>query len=552
MTQNIIIRLENINKKIIVHLFLISSIIFLILIISYFNHIYDWDTLSDILLPSKSSFSNYIGHTKNFSVFLPVSAIILSSYIDPLTFLYIHIFFSLFFTNILLYYIIFTLTRNQLLAFLSNIFFISISSIINVTVFLDDNIFPLPFILLSIYFIVYRNQFKLAGFFLGIAILYHFQYLIFIPIIIIFTFFERKNMKLKGKSLLEFIISLIIVFFSFFTLYLFIVDKDFSTLFNFQGYVNNPSWSLFAIEGISNIPVWILSWIFSSVNFFSSFTVDIYLLNFIQNFDDFFTLIIIIPTIFINYLCLLNSFKTNISFLQKKFNWTNPKEAFLFINPIILIISYIFTLFYEYSSPERWIHLIPFLIINFSIYFDYLKKNKSNSYELKFLKSFFLGTNLLGLVLTLILLLMTAQASTNNLEVNDFHEIQPNINIIKDLINNVPDDKFFILGPFFLWGMVSYYRLANTFYFNEFEWDNIKYSGISWENGISMILSEEDFAYSINNMMSSNNTIFVHSSAKKFVLSLNLEINLSLFIDLSNETHDFKKFTENAIYILHK
>ena len=351
-----LIRFVKLNYPLLIFIFVISS---LSSVFIFFSQQYDWDILNDVIIPLKNNPGVLPSQVKSFSFLLPVLVTLGSNFTDPLIILYFISFLSLFSTLLLTALIVMKFVSNKFTIYISVLAIFCFNSLIYVIFYLDDNLIPLPFILLAILFFL-NNKYVLSGLSSGLALSFHLQSSIVIVAIIltIFIFSEKEVLRLR---LFQFIISFLSVYAFFFALYLLVKVTGMPVFNDFSLFVSNNQWSLlsnndalssrFIIQWLlNNFLIGMISMVMPIPDSFSGFNLLIVIVYCFIVLS--FFLMLLMYVIF-----MIQILKNSRNIVNNSGIHTPELKSLVLIAFFVFIITFISNFLYDVSSKERCFNL---------------------------------------------------------------------------------------------------------------------------------------------------------------------------------------------------
>ncbi len=465
-----------------------SSVIGLLIFFSYY---FDEDAVFQVLIPLKLSTLS-LKNIRPYAMLFPVILLVNSSYLNPLIGFLILGISSGVGTAFLVYWITISQTNNRIMGILCMLLILIINGFQLIFRSLDDNIFPLPFILLSFYLIFIEtqqsaeNRRKLrtfgGGLLLSIAIAFHLQMVILMPLLVFFPFTDYR-IRLKHRLLNSLIAFLGIV--SFF-IPLFFLLMNARGLLSIEILTSPSKYIPFVFTGNllakkqtdTNLIGWIFQWLEGMITFSSPFIL----------FDPPGILFFIPSIIWFGFIIGIPLYSVLKLFQEQK-----KSNLFVTWGFMAFIMTCIYTIIFEAENPERWTQAIPFLVINLGIGLDKVGKTTNfwNRISQKFNitrilevfsspKRWISNYRLFGFLMVCLVLAKYYAGfgyAVLSPTVNDWPD--PNKIIIDEIVQIIPENAPLILGEFFKWQMVSYYHFVWTIYVH---WDGQLQEAVICEN----------------------------------------------------------------------
>ena len=507
-----LIRFVKLNYPLLIFIFVISS---LSSVFIFFSQQYDWDILNDVIIPLKNNPGVLPSQVKSFSFLLPVLVTLGSNFTDPLIILYFISFLSLFSTLLLTALIVMKFVSNKFTIYISVLAIFCFNSLIYVIFYLDDNLIPLPFILLAILFFL-NNKYVLSGLSSGLALSFHLQSSIVIVAIIltIFIFSEKEVLRLR---LFQFIISFLSVYAFFFALYLLVKVTGMPVFNDFSLFVSNNQWSLlsnndalssrFIIQWLlNNFLIGMISMVMPIPDSFSGFNLLIVIVYCFIVLS--FFLMLLMYVIF-----MIQILKNSRNIVNNSGIHTPELKSLVLIAFFVFIITFISNFLYDGASKERWVNLALIIIPTFIIILNSLEIHLANIHPIRYIKVSFL------------VILISAGLGNGIIQIYDVtgepsfanksNQIDPifNINDEHKILEDINANSLVIFGSMNYYGMISYYRSSDTIYLEQSGPND--FVGVLWNSSLKspVILSSIVIDKSINFDLAMNKTVFVHSSA---------------------------------------
>lgn len=507
-----LIRFVKLNYPLLIFIFVISS---LSSVFIFFSQQYDWDILNDVIIPLKNNPGVLPSQVKSFSFLLPVLVTLGSNFTDPLIILYFISFLSLFSTLLLTALIVMKFVSNKFTIYISVLAIFCFNSLIYVIFYLDDNLIPLPFILLAILFFL-NNKYVLSGLSSGLALSFHLQSSIVIVAIIltIFIFSEKEVLRLR---LFQFIISFLSVYAFFFALYLLVKVTGMPVFNDFSLFVSNNQWSLlsnndalssrFIIQWLlNNFLIGMISMVMPIPDSFSGFNLLIVIVYCFIVLS--FFLMLLMYVIF-----MIQILKNSRNIVNNSGIHTPELKSLVLIAFFVFIITFISNFLYDGASKERWVNLALIIIPTFIIILNSLEIHLANIHPIRYIKVSFL------------VILISAGLGNGIIQIYDVtgepsfanksNQIDPifNINDEHKILEDINANSLVIFGSMNYYGMISYYRSSDTIYLEQSGPND--FVGVLWNSSLKspVILSSIVIDKTINFDLAMNKTVFVHSSA---------------------------------------
>ena len=507
-----LIRFVKLNYPLLIFIFVISS---LSSVFIFFSQQYDWDILNDVIIPLKNNPGVLPSQVKSFSFLLPVLVTLGSNFTDPLIVLYFISFLSLFSTLLLTALIVMKFVSNKFTIYISVLAIFCFNSLIYVIFYLDDNLIPLPFILLAILFFL-NNKYVLSGLSSGLALSFHLQSSIVIVAIIltIFIFSEKEVLRLR---LFQFIISFLSVYAFFFALYLLVKVTGMPVFNDFSLFVSNNQWSLlsnndalssrFIIQWLlNNFLIGMISMVMPIPDSFSGFNLLIVIVYCFIVLS--FFLMLLMYVIF-----MIQILKNSRNIVNNSGIHTPELKSLVLIAFFVFIITFISNFLYDGASKERWVNLALIIIPTFIIILNSLEIHLANIHPIRYIKVSFL------------VILISAGLGNGIIQIYDVtgepsfanksNQIDPifNINDEHKILEDINANSLVIFGSMNYYGMISYYRSSDTIYLEQSGPND--FVGVLWNSSLKspVILSSIVIDKTINFDLAMNKTVFVHSSA---------------------------------------
>lgn len=514
------------------------------LIIFYYFY-FDSDALYDVLIPLKLGTLS-LRNIRPYALLLSLILLVSSSYLDPLI---VYFFLSICAgvgTAFLVYWITISLTNNRIVGILCMFLVLIIDGFYLLFRQLDDNILPLPFILLSFYLLFVETQqpaenrrilrIFASGLLFSIAIAFHLQTVILIPLLVFcsLTDYRLQFIRRVTNSLIVFfgIVSVFmpLVFMVMFARGVYSIES-LTTLTAYSSFFLVPKWYLFAEERtVTELIDWFFKWLAGMITYNSPFFLFEYQgILFLVSSIIWFGILMGVPL---------------FSFLK---SFPEHKKTNLFIpwGYLVFLLTSISTFIYEPQGFERWAQAIPFLVINLGIGLNQISKipNFWNRITQKFhisgplkglasLKRGISNNRLFGLLMVCLVLAKYSAGFTYAVlspTVNDWP--YPNKSIIDDIIQSVPENAPLILGRYDLWTTLLYYRFGWTLFVH---WDGQLQDAILWDKGGLSghgKLNEKSISSMLKTHLDRGIVVFAHEEAITFLKAqgLDTEYNLTVY-----------------------
>ncbi|MFX0205064.1 MAG: hypothetical protein ACFFDT_03695 [Candidatus Hodarchaeota archaeon] len=538
------------------HLFPLSLLLitsFAIGLIVIFSCYFDNDALFQVLIPIKRGKLS-LKNIRPYAPLLPSILLIFNPYLDSLIVYIILGICAGVGTAFLVYWITVSQTKNRIVGILCMFMVLVINGTQILLRTLDDNLLPLPLVLLSFYLLFVETQqpaecqrrlrIFASGLLLSIAIAFHLHTVILMPLFLFYTFTDYR-MQFKHRMKNSLIVFLGIISF-FMPLVFLVMDArgtfsigSLTTPTAYSPYFHQSKWYLFAEERtVAELIDWVFLWFAGMITYNSPFLLfgspEYYsfayqgILFFVSSII-WFGIIVGVP----------------LFFLFKPFQEQKKMNLFVILGFLVFLMTSIFAFLFAPQDPERWALAIPFLVINFGIGLNNISKNKNfwNRFSQKFhISGFFKGftrpkrwvsnNRLFGLLL-ICLALIKYSAGFAYAIMSPTHNDwpYPNKSIIDDIIQNVPENAPLILGPADDWNMVSYYRFGWTLYIR---WDGQLQDAILWDNGrLSDLhkLNESSISSMVRIYLDRGIVVFAHEEAISFLQAqgFDTEYNLTVY-----------------------
>ena len=532
------------------HLFPLSLLLMTSLalgLIIFYSFSLDGDAIYDVLAPLKLGMLS-LRNIRPYALLLPLILLVNNSYLDPLIVYFILSFCVGVGTAFLVYWITISQTNNRIVAILCMFLVLIINGFYVILRSLDDNILPLPFILLSFYLLFVETQQPAenrrmrrtfaGGLLLSIAIAFHLQTVILMPGLVLCIFTDYR-VQFKRRVLNSLIAFLGIV--SFFMPLLFLVMnargalsiKGLTTLSAYSSYFYRTSWYFPAKERtVSELIDWVLQWLAGMITSSSPFLLlaSQGMLFYVSSIT-WFGILLGVPLF-----SLLKSFQE-----QKK------KNLFVPWGYLVFLLTSISAFLFAPHDPERWAQAIPFLVINLGIGLNQISQRPNfwNRISQKFhisgplkgfasLKRGVSKTRLFGLLM-ICLVLAKYSAGFAYAVLTPTHNDwpYPNKRIIDDIIQSVPEDAPLILGPLHDWRMVSYYHFGLTFFII---WDGQLQDAFIWDKGRlsdrlgTYELNESSISSMLKTYLDRGIIVFAHEEAIPFLKAQGFDKEYNLIV----------------------
>lgn len=516
-------------------------------LIIFYSFSFDGDAIIDVLAPLKLG-TLALKNIQPYALLLPLILLISNSYLDPLIIYFIFSFCVGVGTAFLVYWIIISQTKNRIVAILCMHLVFTINGFYATFRNLDDNILPLPFILLSFYLLFLETQqpaekrqirrIFASGLLLSIAIAFHLEMVILIPglVFCIFTDYCVQYKRRVKNSLIAFLG--IIAFFM--PLLFLVMDargalsfESLTTPSAYSSYFNRTSWYLPAKERtVTELIDWGFKWLVGMITYNSPFLL----------FASPGMLFYVLSTIWFGILLglpLVTYFKP----IQEQ----KITNLFVTWGYLVFLLTSIFAFVYAPHDPERWVQAIPFLAINLGIGLNQISQKPNFWYRIsqKFhisgpLKGFaslqreISNTRLFGLLMIcLVLTKYSAGFAYAVLTPTHYDWPYPNKRLIDDIIQSVPEDAPLILGPLHDWRMVSYYHYGLTLFVI---WDGQLQDAFMWDKGRlsdrlgAYELNESSISSMLKTYLDQEIIVFAHEEAISFLKAQGFDKEYKLIV----------------------
>ena len=546
--NNIKMTLSNQHQHLFPLSLLLTTSLALGLILIY-NNYFDDDAVWNVLIPLKLGMLS-LKNIRPYTLLLPLILLASSSYVDIVVGYVILGICAGVGTAFLVYWITTTLTKNRIVGILCMFLVLIINGFHFILRNLDDNIFPLPFILLSFYILFVETQQSpenrrirrifVGGLLLSIAIAFHLQTVILILLLVFFILTDyRIQLKRRVLNILIAFLGLI----SFFMPLLFLVMsargplsiESLTTPTNyFQSF--NKDFLLARKPTVTVLIDWFVLWLVSMIMFFSPFL-------WLASPG---TLFFVSSLIWFGILMGVPLFS-----LLKPFQEQNKTNLFIIWGYLVFLLTSISAFLFASEqidiNYERWAHAIPFLVINLGIGLNTISKTPNfwNRFSQKFhisgplkgfasLKRWVSGNRLFGLLMVcLVLAKYSAGFAYAVLSPTRNDWPYPNKVIFEDIAQSVPENAPLILGDFFDWQMVSYYRFGWTLFIT---WDGrLQEAFISDQGRFSSRLGV--YNLNVSSILSMLRTfldrgiiVFAHEEAIPFLKAHGFDIDYNLTV----------------------
>ena len=453
-------------------------------LILFYNNYFDDDAVWNVLIPLKHGMLS-LKNIRPYALLLPLILLASNSYVDIVVGYVILGICAGAGTAFLVYWITTSLTKNRIVGILCMFLVLIINGFHFILRNIDDNIFPLPFILLSFYLLFVETQKSpenrrirrifVGGLLLSIAIAFHLQTVILILLLVFFILIDyRIQLKRRVLNILIAFLGIISIFMPL----LFLVMsargqlsiESLTTPTNyFQSF--NQDFLLARNPTVTVLIDWFILWLVSMIMFFSPFL-------WLASPG---TLFFVSSIIWFGILMGVPLFS-----LLKPFQEQNKTNLFIIWGYLVFLLTSISAFLFASEhidiNYERWAHAIPFLVINFGIGLNTISKTPNfwNRISQKFhissplkgfasLKRRISNIRLIGLLMVcLVLAKYSAGFAYAVLSPTRNDWPYPNKAIFEDIAQSVPENAPLILGDFFDWQMVSYYRFGWTLFIT---WD---------------------------------------------------------------------------------
>ena len=514
------------------------------LIIFYYFY-FDSDALYDVLIPLKLGTLS-LKNIRPYALLLPLILLASNSYVDIVVGYVILGICAGAGTAFLVYWITTSLTKNRIVGILCMFLVLIIDGFHQIFRILDDNILPLPFILLSFHLLFVETQqpaenrrirrIFASGLLFSIAIAFHLQTVILMPLLVFcpLTDYRLQFIRRMKNSLIIFfgIVSVFmpLVFIVMFARGAYSIES-LTTLTAYSSYFLVPKWYLFAEERtVTELIDWFFQWLACMIMYNSPFFLIVYqgILFFVSSII-WFGILMGVPL---------------FSFL-KSFPEQKKPNLFVTWGYLVFLLTSISTFVFDAQEIERWTQAIPFLVINLGIGLNQISKipNFWNRISQKFhisgplkrfarLKRGVSNNRLFGLLMVCLVLSKYSAGFTYAVlspTVNDWP--YPNKSIIDDIIQSVPENAPLILGRFDLWYTLSYYHFGWTLFVH---WDGQLQDAILWDKGGLSgrgKLNEISISSMLKTHLDRGIVVFAHEEAIKFLKAqgLDTEYNLKVY-----------------------
>ena len=532
------------------HLFPLSLLLTTSLVLGliiFYSFSFDGDTIIDVLAPLKLG-TLALRNIQPYALLLPLILLVSSSYLDPLIMYFIFSFCVGVGTAFLVYWITISQTKNRIVAILCMYLVLIINGFYATFRNLDDNILPLPFILLSFYLLFVETQqpaekrrirrIFASGLLLSIAIAFHLE-IVILMLGLVFCIFTDYRVQFKRRVINSLIAFLGIV--AFFLPLLFLVMnargalsiKGLTTLTGYSSYLTRTEWYLPAKERtVSELIDWAFKWLAGMITFCSPFFLFASpgMLFYVLSIT-WFGILIGVPLF-----TYFNPFQE-----QKKTN------LFVTWGFLVFLLTSIFAFVYAPHDPERWVQAIPFLVINLGIGLNQISQRQNfwNRISQKFhisgplkgfarLKREISNTRLFGLLMIcLVLAKYSAGFAYAVLTPTNNDWPYPNKRVIDDIIQSVPEDAPLILGPLHDWRMVSYYHYGLTIFVI---WDGQLQDAFIWDKGRlsdrlgTFELNESSISSMLKTYLDRGIIVFAHEEAISFLKAQGFDTDYNLIV----------------------
>ena len=513
------------------------------LIIFYYFY-FDSDALYDVLIPLKLGTLS-LRNIRPYALLLPLILLVSSSYLDPLI---VYFFLSICAgvgTAFLVYWITISQTNNRIVGILCMFLVLIIDGFYQTFKQLDDNILPLPFILLSFYLLFVETQqpaenrrilrIFASGLLFSIAIAFHLQTVILMPLLVFCSLTDYRLQFIRR------VINSLIVFFGIVSVFMPLVFmvmfargaysiESLTTLTAYSSFFLVPKWYLFAEERtVTELIDWFFQWLASMITYNSPFFLFAYQgILFLVSSITWFGILMGVPLF-----SFLKSFPE-----QKKTN------LFILWGYLVFLLTSISTFIFEPQGFERWAQAIPFLVINLGIGLNTISKTPNfwNRFSQKFhisgplkglasLKRGVSNNRLFGLLMVCLVLAKYSAGFTYAVlspTVNDWP--YPNKSVIDDIIQSVPENAPLILGRYELWNTLLYYHFGWTIFVH---WDGQLQDAILWDKGGLSgrgKLNEKSISSMLKTHLDRGIVVYAHEEAIPFLKAQGLDTEYNLIV----------------------